>query len=203
LPTGRLGLALLQVVEVLDYPARVVDHLVLVDQHGDPPLCGEVVDLVAIAATDRNPDLLVVDPRAAKPAGHLAARAKPVRWRLAAVEDGHAAELNGARSRLQRPQPSDRPRCSFDRAYGARGKLPLDRLGAPRPGETVGLALEVPVHGRLDRVLVRRGRPAELALRLRVPVRPPLARQLDLLRGDRGPARPGLHRLRQPQGDSR
>src|SRR3989442_747513 len=85
LATGGLGLALLQVVEVLDYPARVVDHLFLVDQDGDPPLSRELVNLVAIAAAHGDPDLLVVDPRTAEPACHLAARTEPVRRRLAAV----------------------------------------------------------------------------------------------------------------------
>src|SRR5439155_22556520 len=85
----------LEVVEVLDYPPGVVDHLVLVHEHGDPPLAGQLVDLVAVPPPDRHPDLLVVDARAPQPPGHLAARAEPVGRRLAAVQDGHGLRLTG------------------------------------------------------------------------------------------------------------
>src|SRR3954451_4935409 len=50
-------------------------------------------------------------------------------------------------------------------------------------------ALSVPVDGGLDRVLVRRRAPAELALRLRVAVGPPLAREPNLLHAERPRAR--------------
>src|SRR3954451_7445588 len=66
----------------------------------------------------------------------------------------------------------------------------------PPPGEP----LAVPVHSRLERVLVRRRAEAELALRLRVLVRPPLAREADLLQADR-PAATGC--LREPQRHAR
>src|SRR5439155_22189170 len=82
---GRLPL--LEPVQVLADPSRVVDHLVAVHQHGHPALPRQLVDLVAVAAAEGDPDLLVVEPAAVEAPGDLAARAEPVGGGLAAVED--------------------------------------------------------------------------------------------------------------------
>src|SRR5215207_10882784 len=65
----------------------------------------------------------------------------------------------------------------------------LKLLGAPRSRDALVLALEVPAHGRLERLLVRSRPPAELSARLRGAVGPPLAGGPDLERRER-PALP-------------
>src|SRR5919106_4668081 len=56
----------------------------------------------------------------------------------------------------------------------------LDLLRSPRARDPVVLALEVPGHSGLERLLVRTRRPAKLASGLGRSIRPPLARRADL-----------------------
>src|SRR6059058_6017481 len=90
------------------------------------------------------------------------------------------------------------------RAERRRGDLVTDRLRAPDACEPLALALAVPVDRRLERVLVWRRPPVELAPRLVVAVGPPLAREPHLLHGERNaPGRRDGARLGHPQRDLR
>src|SRR3954452_18672223 len=88
-------------------------------------------------------------------------------------------------SAIERPQPTHRVHRARRRAQPGGQHLPLAGLRPAGAGEPARLAPQVPVDGRLDRVLVRRGLEAELALGLRVPVGPPAGREPDLVGADR------------------
>src|SRR5204862_4464555 len=101
------------------------------------------------------------------------------------------ASSSGWRASEEGPQRPEPPRGLPGRRGGAqpsRRQLVLHGLRATAGGEP----LAVPLHRRLERVLVRRRLEAELALRLRVLVGPPLTREADLLQADRTSPAGGL-----------
>src|SRR4051794_6150910 len=106
-----------------------------------------------------------------QPAWYVPREAPPPR--MNAVRRFFVRGLAAISERSQRPQPARRLCAVAERAEGSSCELVLDGLRAARVAEAVA----VPVDGRLDRVLMRRRPPAEVALRLRVPVGPPLARE--------------------------
>ena len=108
---------------------------------------------------------------------------------LAAVEGRHDAQ--------RRPRLPDAAQQAHGLLRGAHGRARhavLELLRAPAARDPVVLALQVPGHGGLERLLVRARAPAELAARLGRAVGPPLARGADLVRRQRpGPAGGGEH----------
>jgi hypothetical protein len=76
---------------VLDDPLGVADHLAVEDQHRNPTLAAECLDLGAprAALTDRL--RLKCDAVPAQRASDASARAQPIRGSAAPVEDGHIA----------------------------------------------------------------------------------------------------------------
>src|SRR5436190_4440180 len=74
-------------LQVLQDPLRVVDHLIAVDDHRDPALTGELLDLRPGRAAIGEPHDAVVEAEPAQAAGDRAARAEDVGPGRASVED--------------------------------------------------------------------------------------------------------------------
>jgi hypothetical protein len=144
-------------IQVLQDPAGVAHHLVVVDQDGHVRKPGELEDLRAIPPPAADPLGAVLEALALEAPGDRPAGAEEVGWGAAAVED------------------------SFGLGHGLEGKH-AERLAGRTQGEigepvTLGALaelIELPAHGVLERLLMGPRLPPELLARLVVAVGEPL-----------------------------